>query len=98
MGEAPTLEEAVDAIAETFSDGFQVEDLMTAIPHAMQVVASFEGLSGAEKKEKVIHIVGGLLDKFDLPGPDWITKKVIMWFIPGVIDKLVDAANGRFSF
>lgn len=93
-----TLEEAVDQLAEDFNDGFQVSDLWTSIPTAMNIVESFTELTGEQKKDKVIRIIDQLLGKFDLPGPDWITKKVIMWFVPGAIDNLVDAAKGKFNF
>jgi hypothetical protein len=96
--EALTLEEAVDQIAEQFDDGFQMEDLWEVIPTTMNIVESFKDLSGTEKKEKAVAILDKVLDKFDLPGPDWITKKVIMWFLPGAIDKLVEAAKGKFNF
>ena len=51
-----TLEEAVDTIAEDLSDSFQMSDLWSSIPAAMNIVESFHGLSGQEKKERVIKI------------------------------------------
>lgn len=94
----PTLEEAVDHIYGLFDDGFQFKDIMDAVPTAMEIVGGFQGLTGPQKKEKVLQIVDRLLDKTDLPGPDWLTKKAIMWFLPSVIDKLVAAAKGQFDF
>ena len=96
--EAMTLEEAVEQIAALFDDGFQWKDIWDAVPMTMQLVGSFEDLDGPAKKDKVLQIIDKLLDKIDLPGPDWIAKKIIMWFLPGAIDKLVDAAKGKFNF
>lgn len=94
----PTLEEAVDHIASLFDDGFQFKDLMDAVPMTMEIVENLGGLTGEQKKEKVLQIVDRLLDRTDLPGPDWLTKKAIMWFLPAVIDKLVAAAKNQFNF
>jgi len=96
--EGMTLEEAVDKIVGLFDDGFQLQDVWDAIPAAMELAEGVGGMDGAQKKERVLKIVDKLLDKVNLPGWDWLTKKAIMWFVPGVIDKLVDAAKGRFSF
>ena len=95
---AITLEEAVDQIASLFDDGFQWKDLWDAIPMVMELVEDFEGLDGAAKKERALKIIDKLLDKIDLPGPDWISKKIILYFIPDMIDKLIDAAKGKFNF
>ncbi len=96
--EAITLEEAVDQVAGLFEDGFQWKDIWDAIPMVMELVEDFEGLDGAAKKERALKIIDKLLDKIDLPGPDWISKKIILWFLPGVMDKLIDAAKGKFNF
>lgn len=96
--EGMTLEEAVEHIASLFDDGFQWKDLWDAIPMSMELVEEFEGLDGAAKKEKALRIIDKLLDKIDLPGPDWISKKIILWLIPQAMDKLVDAAKGKFNF
>lgn len=93
-----TIEEAVDHIAAQFDDGFQMSDVWECVTSAMQIAEEFEDLEGSEKKEKVIQILDKLLDRFDLPGPDWLTKKAILWILPSAIDKLVEAAQGRFDF
>jgi len=93
-----TLEEAVEHVATLFDDGFQWHDLWDAIPKVMELVGSMGTLSNGQKKEHVLKIIDKLLDKIDLPGPDWLTKMAIMWILPGAIDKLCDAANGKFNF
>jgi len=93
-----TLEEAVEQLAANFTDGLEFSDLWDAIPLIMSLVESFEGLSGEEKKERALKILDKFLDEFDLPGPDWITKRIIMWLVPGAIDQLVEASKGKFDF
>lgn len=98
MPEDLTLEEAVDHIAGLFDDGFQLSDIWDAIPKTMEIVEGLGGLDGEAKKERVLKIISLLLDKVNLPGWDWLTKKAIMFFLPGVIDKLVEASKGHFNF
>lgn len=93
-----TLEEGVDQIKVLFTDGFQAKDIWDAIPIAMEMVESVGGLTGPEKKEKVLLIAEKLMDDVDLPGWDWLTKKAILWALPSLIDKLCDAAKGVYSF
>lgn len=96
--EGITLEEAVDKIAELFDDGFQAKDIWDAIPMSMQLVGSFSGLTNPEKRERVIKIVDLLLDKIDLPGWDWLTKKAIMWGVGYSIDSFYKTGQGKYTF
>lgn len=96
--EALTLEEAVEKLSGLFEDGFQWKDLWDAVPMAMELVEGFTGLDGAAKKDRVLKIIDKMLDTIDLPGPDWVAKPIIMWFVPGAIDKFVEVAKGKFSF
>jgi len=93
-----TLEEAVDQIAELFDDGFQAKDIWDAVPMAMQLVGSFAGLTNPEKKERVIKIIDILLDKVDLPGWDWLSKKAIMWGVGYAIDSFYKTGQGEYTF
>lgn len=93
-----TVEENVEQIAALFDDGFQWKDIWEAIPKTMELVETFGGLDGAAKKERALAIIDKLLDKVNLPGWDWLTKKAIMWFAPGAVDKLVAASKGAFNF
>jgi len=93
-----TVEEAADEITALFDDGFQWKDILDAIPLAMDLVEGVEGLKGPEKKAKVLKILDTMLNKVDLPGWDWLTKKGIEWVLPLVVDMLVDASKGKFSF
>ena len=95
-----TLEEAVEQIAGLFDDGFQWKDVWDAIPMTMELVGSFDGLDGPAKKDRALNIIDKLLslEQVDLPGWDLLTKKAIMWLIPGAIDKLFDASKGVYSF
>lgn len=92
------MEESVEKILGLFNDGFQLSDIWDALPMCMEIVESFGTLSGSEKKEKVLKIFDTLLDRVNLPGWDWLTKKAILWFLPGVIDKLVSASKGEYKF
>ena len=93
-----TVEEAAEQITKLFDDGFQWKDILDAIPLAMELAEGFEGLKGQEKKAKVLKILDELIGRVDLPGWDWLTKKSIEWVLPLVIDMLVDASKGKFSF
>jgi hypothetical protein len=93
-----TIEESVDHIVNLFDDGFQFKDVIDAIPMAMELVEGIGGLTGQQKQDRVIVILGQLLDKINLPGPDWLTKRAIMWAVPMIIDKLVASAKGHYDF
>lgn len=91
-------EQMVNDILAQFNDGFQWSDVMSVVPKLMDYAESFMHLDGPAKKQKVLDLCQIVLDRTDGPGPDFLVDRGIMWVLPNVIDSLVDAAKGKFSF
>lgn len=87
-----------EAVALFEQDGFQVADLSALVVKSMEYVGTYEGWAGADKKKEAIQVIDEVLKHFDLPGPDALVRPVIMMFVPGIIDKLVDATKDKFKF
>lgn len=69
-----------------------------SITKAMEFVGSYEGWSGADKKEEVLKILRVLLDKTDSAGPDFLVHPFIEMAAEWGIDSLYDAFKGKFAF
>lgn len=91
-------EKFVTEVVQQLQDGFQVADAMPVLTKAMEYVGTYPNFSGADKKKEVLEILGLVLDKVDLPGPDVLLKPIVKALLPVVIDHLVDAAKGKFNF
>lgn len=99
MDRSERIEAAVEAAIAPFADGFQLHDLWDVVLAIMEKVEDWKDLaSGPDKKQFVLEVVEVVLDKVDLPGPDFITKRVILWFLPSLIDKFVDIAKSKLNF
>lgn len=95
------LEKLVDELLEPLKDGCQIQDLWDIVVSIMKHAEDWVGLtSGADKKEFALEVLEIILDheSIDLPGPDWITKRVVMWLAPSLIDKFVDIAKDKLNF
>lgn len=93
------MDELVKDLIKPFKDGFQMHDLWDVFTTIMSHTETFQGLdTGEHKKAFALELLEAVLDEVDLPGPDWITKRVIMWFAPSLIDKFVSVAKEKFSF
>jgi len=95
------LSELVASLLKPFEDGFQVSDLWDILTDIMEHTEEWEGLlSGGDKKQFALDALEEVLSHplVDLPGPDWITKKVILWFAPSLIDKFVAMTKNGFKF
>ncbi len=101
MSREDRIEQAVEAALEPIKDGFQVHDIWDMVTYVMENAEEWVGLtSGQDKKAFALEVIEIVLghEALDLPGPDWITKRVIMWFLPSLIDKFVDLAKKVPSF
>lgn len=85
---------AAKLVAPYVSDGFQVKDLWETLTTLMDHAEDFVNVEGEVKKEFVIDTLQLVLEKVDLPGPDFITRRVVMWFMPSLIDKFVEYKFG----
>ena len=89
------MEELIDDILKPYKDGFDLRDIWDTVSTLMAHAEVLTDLdTGPKKKQFVLDILDTLLDRVDLPGPDWIAKRVIMWLAPTLIDKFVAIANG----
>jgi len=90
------LKQAVEEVLKPLDDGFQISDVWDIITAIME---NAEFLTIDEDKKKfALEVLDIVLRKIDLPGPDFITRRVIMWFAPSLVDKFVSVAKGIFSF
>lgn len=90
------IEAAVNEAMKPLEDGFQIKDVWDMVVNIMEHAEEWVGLSsGKAKKEFALEVIDIVLqhESINLPGPDWITRKVIMWFMPSVIDKFVEIAK-----
>ena len=101
MAQNEQLEQAVNKALEPLIDGFQISDIWDMVTSVMEHAEEWVGLTdGKDKKAFAIEVVDIVLHhkNVDLPGPDWLTRRVIMWFLPGLIDKFVSIAKKVPSF
>ena len=92
MSREERIEAAVEAALKPLDDGFQIHDIWDMVTNIMENAEEWVGLtSGQDKKEFAMEVIEIVLkhDSVDLPGPDWVTRPVIMWFLPSIIDKFV---------
>lgn len=90
------IEAAVETAMEPLKDGFQMHDIWDMVINIMEHAEEWVGLTaGKDKKEFALEVIDIVLqhESIDLPGPDFITRRVIMWFMPGLIDKFVSIAK-----
>ena len=97
MERSKKIEAAVAAVLEPFEDGFEVGDIWRAMMGAMDHAQDwFELSEGADKKAFVLEVLGHVLDGVDLPGPDMFSRRVVLYFAPGLIDLLAEQVD-RFG-
>lgn len=92
MSRKKRIEAAVESALKPLEDGFQIHDIWDMITNIMENAETWVGLtSGTDKKEFALEVIEIVLghEAIDLPGPDWISKPIIMWFLPSLIDKFV---------
>jgi hypothetical protein len=61
---------------------------------AMVIASTMRDLKGKQKKALVLKILEGTLKKYDLPGPDWVSRKVVMFLAPTLIEKFIELTRG----
>jgi len=101
MSREERIEQAVTKAMEPLNDGFQIKDVWDMVTSIMENAEEWVGLtSGKDKKEFALEVIDIVLqhESINLPGPDWITRRVIMWFMPGLIDKFVEIAKKAPNF
>jgi len=86
-----------EKIAEQFSDGFQFEDIAVVVKEATKL-AQIPGLPNQEKKDLAVSLISHVIDITDTPWlPDNWTDPILKKFVPGLIDLLVDASQGKLE-
>jgi len=99
MSREERIAEAVAEVMKPLADGFQMKDIWDMVTNVMSNAEQWVGFTqGEEKKAFAIEVIGIVLQHIDLPGPDFITRRAIMWFLPGIIDKFVAIAKGTDIF
>lgn len=96
-----SLEGIVDELLEPLKDGCQISDLWDIITKIMEHAEDWVGLtSGKDKKKFALEVLELILDNesIDLPGPDWLTKRALLWLAPSLIDKFVELTKEGFAF
>ena len=99
MDREERIEQAVEAALKPLEDGFQIHDVWDMVTNVMEYAQDWTDLAkGVDRKEFALEVVEIVLRSIDLPGPNWITRRVIMWFLPGLIDKFVKIAKDKLNF
>lgn len=71
--------------------------IMSLLTTAMTEVEKIAGLTGAQKKELVVQVVDRLIDEIPGSTDKSAIKAAADLLLPGVIDVVVDAANGNLG-
>jgi hypothetical protein len=87
-------EQLAAKLVATYKDGFQISDLWETVTTLMDHAEDFLNEEGQVKKDFVLNTLEEVLKQVDLPGPDFITRRVVLWFMPSLIDKLVELKFG----
>jgi len=91
----------IDDLKAIFADGFQVEDIGRLVKEVTEIAETYKGLSGmsgAERKEAAVAIINQFIDDTNTPWlPDPLTDPIFKRVAPGIIDAVLDAANGKFK-
>jgi hypothetical protein len=75
-----------------------VASVTIMITTAMVEVEKITTLTGPEKKELVLHVVGRLVDEIPLDQEDRaVIRSAVMLFGPAIIDTIVAASKGQFN-
>jgi hypothetical protein len=89
----------VDELVKPFEDGFQVSDLWDVVQGAMSHAQTWVDLAtGQDKKDFALAVLEQVLARVDLPGPDFITRRVVLWFAPSLIDWVVKFSKEKVQF
>lgn len=88
---AETFQNFIRKTKETFSDGFQWQDLAAVIRHTIEFVSGFPGLSLTEQKNSITDIVFGIIDATDTPYlPDSFVDPVFKSIVGPVVDVIFE--------
>ena len=97
MSQEELREKFVADVTALYADGFQVKDLLDTLEKAMVYVGQFKDWDGLDKKAEVLAIIELVLRGQDLPGPDVLTRPVVMYILPGLVDKFFELAKEKFG-
>lgn len=94
---AQQIEAKASDLATTYADGLSWDDAYNTIAVAMEVAEDVKGIDGPAKKKLALDLLGALLSRVDLPGPDAIVRPVLLMAAPYVMDLIATATRGGFK-
>lgn len=87
----------VEELRNAFADGFQFEDVNVVLKAAVSFAQVAE-LTGPERKALALQVLERVIDTTDTPWlPDNWTDPLMKKLLPGLIDTVVDAAQGKLG-
>lgn len=88
-----SAKELADELVAVYADGFQVADIWATVSTLMDYAEDFFD-EGGVKKDFVLAALDEVLSQVDLPGPDFITRRAVMWLAPSVVDRFAEFKFG----
>jgi hypothetical protein len=90
------LEVMASGVLELFDDGFQFSDIPAVVGKAMEIAETAGSMTGPEKKELAIMLIGYVIDKTDTPWlPDPLVDPLVKKLVPSLVELVIDASKGR---
>lgn len=86
------------AVKRTILHGVSPANLVAILTVAMETVEKFRGASGAQKKDVVLAVMDLLVQELPEGAQRELVRAALDALGPSVVDALVAAANGKFSF
>ena len=84
----------IEIIAEDIAN-LSVENLHEIIPQLMIQANLYKTLNIEQKKKLIIKMLEHLIDITDSPGDDELWDPILKRLLPGMLDLIVEANNGK---
>ena len=84
----------IEIIAEDIAN-LSVENLHEIIPQLMLQANLYKTLNIEQKKKLIIKMLEHLIDITDSPGDDELWDPILKRLLPGMLDLIVEANNGK---
>jgi hypothetical protein len=84
----------IETIAEDISQ-FSIDNIHEVLPQLMLQANLYKTLNVSQKKKMIIRMLEHLIDITDGPGDDAVWDPILKRMLPGMLDLIVEANNGK---
>jgi hypothetical protein len=84
----------IETIAEDISQ-FSIDNIHEVLPQLMLQANLYKTLNVEQKKKMIIRMLEHLIDITDGPGDDAVWDPILKRMLPGMLDLIVEANNGK---